>query len=218
MSSQRVALVADDHGMVRLGLALTLRDRLGFSEVVEAGSLDEALAVLGERHDVDLALFDLSMPGMAGAASLKAVCETHPQLRVAVVSAREDRGVVLEALRAGVHGYIPKQLPDERLVKALQTVLAGERYIPETILAQDTLENQADQPPAPELAERLTPRQCDVLRLLVAGKANKEIARALDLGEGTVKIHMAALFRTLGVQNRAGAVAAGMPLIPHLRA
>lgn len=99
MRSERVALVADDNGMVRLGLALTLKDRLGFDEVVEAGSLDDALAVLGERTDIGLALFDLSMPGMAGAASLRAACETYPELRVAVMSGREDRGVVLEAFQ-----------------------------------------------------------------------------------------------------------------------
>ncbi len=217
MSSVRVALVADDHGMVRLGLALTLKDRLGFSEVIEAGSLDAALAVLGERDDIALALFDLSMPGMAGAASLSAVRETHPGLRLAVVSGNEDRSVVLEALRAGVHGYISKQLPDERLIRALQTILDGERYIPETVLTEGVLDVQTTLPAAPILAQRLTPRQCEVLRLLVAGKANKEIARALTLGEGTVKIHMAALFRTLRVQNRAGAVAAGLPLVPHLK-
>ena len=219
MNVRRVALVADDHGMFRMGLSLTLRDRLAMDEVVEAASLDDALEVLGTRSDIMLALFDLSMPGMAGAASLAAVREIYPDVWIAVVSANDHKDMILEALQAGVHGHVPKHLPDDRFVRALETILCGEIYVPDSVLQDKAAASNVVLPLSGldlTLVGRLTPRQRDVLKLLVAGKANKEIARALTLGEGTVKIHMAALFRTLGVHNRAGAVAAGLPLIPHL--
>ncbi len=215
MENRRAALVADDHGMYRMGLALTLKDRLGYAEVLEADSLDAALALLGERLDIDMALFDLSMPGMEGAASLAAVRDIYPELRLAVVSATDRRETILEAVSAGVHGYVPKVLSDDAFISALERVASGHLFLPDSLVAD---KGGPEQPmpvrPPPMLLRRLTPRQRDVLKLLVKGKANKEIARALDLGEGTVKIHMAALFRSLGVHNRAGAVAAGMHLVP----
>jgi DNA-binding NarL/FixJ family response regulator len=211
--SRRIAVVADDHGMYRMGLAFTLKDRLGFDDVQEAGSLDEALAKLGETEGVELALFDLSMPGMESAASLAAVRECYPNLPIAVVSASESRSDVLDALAAGVNGFVPKRLVDDDLVAALQTIVSGAIFVPPT-LAQAVGQRPAaaPQPGAPDIA-RLTPRQRDVLGLLVEGRSNKEIARALDLGHGTVKIHLAALFRHLGVRNRAAAVAAAAPLL-----
>jgi DNA-binding NarL/FixJ family response regulator len=216
VTTRSIALIADDHGLFRLGLSLTLRDQLGFGEVIETGSLDAALDALGEREEIGTALFDLSMPGMLGGASLAAVREIYPQLKLIVVSANDHRETILEALQAGVNGYIPKHLPDQAFVAALRTVLEGGIYVPQSLALESA--NRSVLPPIDALAvaRRLTPRQLDVLRLLVAGKANKEIARALQLGEGTVKIHIAALFRTLAVHNRAGAVAAGLPLLPYL--
>lgn len=211
---RRIAVVADDHGLYRMGLALTLRDRLGFDVVEEASSLDEALARLGDVDDVALALFDLSMPGMRGAASLAAVRECHPGLPIAVVSGSDERADVLDALAAGVNGYVPKHLGDEDLVAALKSIMDGAIFVPPT-LANATGRGHHEQvrvQEAPDLA-RLTPRQRDVLDMLMQGQSNKEIARALDLGHGTVKIHLAALFRHLGVNNRAAAVAAAAPLL-----
>jgi DNA-binding NarL/FixJ family response regulator len=215
MNTRRAALVADDHGMYRMGLALTLKDQLGFAEVLQADSLDAALALLGERDDIDLGLFDLSMPGMEGAASLAAVRDIRPELRLAVVSASDQRETILEAVSAGVHGYVPKGLSDEAFIAALERVANGHLFLPDSLVQERRNPQRALAPgAAPALLRRLTPRQRDVLKLLAQGKANKEIARALDLGEGTVKIHMAALFRTLSVHNRAAAVAAGLHLVP----
>ena len=198
-----------------MGLAFTLKDRLGFDDVEEAGSLDEALARLGENDAIALALFDLSMPGMASAASLAAVRECYPDLPIAVVSASENRNDVLEALAAGVNGFVPKRLVDADLVAALQAIVDGAIFVPSTMALGAT--GKAG-PPAAHVIDltRLTPRQRDVLGLLVQGRSNKEIARALDLGHGTVKIHLAALFRHLGVHNRAAAVAAAAPLLAKL--
>ncbi|MBL8567573.1 MAG: response regulator transcription factor [Phreatobacter sp.] len=210
-SPRRIAVIADDHGMYRMGLALTLKDRLGFDEVAEAASLDEALERLGETEGVALALFDLSMPGMQSAASLAAVRECYPDLPIAVVSGSESRSDVLDALAAGVNGFVPKSLVDNDLVAALGTIVSGAIFVPAT-LATATSARIPAAPSEPAL-DRLTPRQRDVLGLLIEGRSNKEIARALDLGQGTVKIHLAALFRHLGVRNRAAAVAAAAPLL-----
>ncbi|CEJ14668.1 Nitrate/nitrite response regulator protein NarL [bacterium YEK0313] len=212
--SRRIAVIADDHGLYRMGLAFTLKDRLGFDDVEEAASLDEALEKLGETDDVALALFDLSMPGMESAASLAAVRECYPGLPIAVVSGSEDRKDVLDALAAGVNGFVPKRLAEDDLVAALQAVIGGTIFVPASLAS--AMPRPAQPAPAAEPAadlNRLTPRQRDVLELLLQGQSNKEIARALDLGHGTVKIHMAALFRHLGVRNRAAAVAAASALL-----
>ena len=207
----RIAVIADDHGMYRMGLAFTLKDRLGFDDVEEAASLDEALSRLGDTDGIALAIFDLSMPGMQSAASLAAVRECYPDLPIAVVSGSDSRTDVLAALAAGVNGFVPKGLKDDDLVAALRTILGGAIYVPAT-LAKSTGHVAEPTSSGIDLA-RLTPRQREVLDLLVEGRSNKEIARALDLGHGTVKIHLAAVFRHLGVSNRAAAAAIAAPLL-----
>ncbi|MFW6076350.1 MAG: LuxR C-terminal-related transcriptional regulator [Hyphomicrobiales bacterium] len=220
-NGRHVALVADDDEFFRMAISSILLDRLGVAEVIEVGSLDEAMERLGERADITLALFDLAMPGMHGPANLGAVRETFPDILTAVVSASRRRQDILTTLDAGAHGYVPKAMGVDQLTHALGTILAGTIYVP-TLLAQtstDGSESSAsqfsaqDRRAAPDVLARLTPRQRDVLELLVKGKSNKEIARELDLGEGTVKIHLAALFRNLGVRNRATAAVAGAQLI-----
>jgi DNA-binding NarL/FixJ family response regulator len=218
---RQVALVADDDEFFRMAISSILLDRLGVAEVIEVGSLDEAMERLGERTDITLALFDLAMPGMQGPANLGAVRETFPDLRTAVVSASRRREDILTTLAAGAHGYVTKGIGVEELTHALRTILSGTIYVP-PMLAQISADDAADptgqfwrpeKRSPPDVLSRLTPRQRDVLELLVKGKSNKEIARELDLGEGTVKIHLAALFRNLGVRNRATAAVAGAQLI-----
>jgi DNA-binding NarL/FixJ family response regulator len=223
-TAHTTALIADDHGLYRSGLALLLKDVVGFAEVIEAGSFDAALDQLAARADVALALFDLSMPGMGGPASLGVVRECYPQVRVAVVSASEARSDVLESLGAGVHGYIAKSLGDQDIAAAISTICAGEIYTPRFIAtAQAAWPPRHAQPGAARDQERraaavlarLTPRQKDVFDLVAQGLSNKEIARQLEIAEGTVKIHLAALFGHLGVKNRAQAAALAARLEPR---
>jgi DNA-binding NarL/FixJ family response regulator len=218
---RHVALVADDDEFFRMAISSILLDRLGVAEVIEVGSLDEAMERLGERDDITVALFDLAMPGMHGPANVGAVRDTFPDIITAVVSASRRREDVLVTLEAGAHGYVPKAMGIDQLTHALRTILDGTIYVP-PLLAQATREGPdgamsqfsgADRRAAPDILEMLTPRQRDVLELLVKGKSNKEIARELDLGEGTVKIHLAALFRNLKVRNRATAAVAGAQLL-----
>src|SRR5471030_572223 len=218
-SRNRVALIADDDEFFLMALATILTGKLGFSEVVQTASLDEAIEKLSARADISLALFDLAMPGMESPANLRAVRECFAKLRVAVVSGSKSRRDILSALEAGVHGYVPKGLGVAELAHALQLIVDGVIYIPPSIAI---LSSAMDERPVANgrLATLpkstlavLTPRQRDVLALLVQGQSNKALARDLKLGEGTVKVHMAALFRSLGVNTRTAAAVAGGRLL-----
>jgi DNA-binding NarL/FixJ family response regulator len=220
-SQNRVALIADDDEFFRMALSSILVGRLRFSEVVQSASLDEAVEKLSARSDISLALFDLAMPGMESPASLRAVRDCFANLRVAVVSSSKNRRDILSALEAGVHGYVPKGLGVAELANALQLIVDGVIFVPPSIAIlppaaqrHTAAPHGATSPPKSAIAS-LTPRQRGVLELLVQGKSNKAIARGLELGEGPVKIHMAALFRSLGVRTRtAAAVAGGRLLLP----
>ncbi|MCT7374370.1 response regulator [Chelativorans salis] len=221
-----IALIADDDEFFRIALKTILKNELDFAEVIETGSLDEAIEQLSDRDDVALALFDLAMPGMESAASLEAVRDVHEDMRVAVVSASTNRTDILTALAAGVHGYVPKGLGATELATAIRHVLGGAIYVPPAIAGRAPsatdikVVSSGNEPPGEpdsKAIDFLTPRQREVLILLVEGLSNKEIARKLRLGEGTVKIHMAALFRGLGVRNRQSAAAAGARLLPDLK-
>jgi DNA-binding NarL/FixJ family response regulator len=198
-------LIADDHSLYRAGLSLLLKDRLAISEVIEVGSLDEALDLLARHTDVTMALFDLSMPGMAGTESLAAVKATYPDTFIAVVSGSEDRHNVIKCISAGLSGYVPKSLADEDIARALEMMLAGSVFVPTFMMTNAPPPKPPAAPGVPTAApplESLTPRQRDVLDYIVQGRSNKEIARHLDIAEGTVKIHLAALFAHFGAHNR----------------
>jgi DNA-binding NarL/FixJ family response regulator len=221
--SVRIGLIADDDAYFRMAVGAILTRQFGFSEVIEASSLDEALERLSEEADVSAALFDLSMPGLKTPTNLRAVRECFPQTRVAVISGSSSRRDMLLAFEAGVHGYMPKSLSITELATALETVFNGGIYAPPCLAdissspGEQTREADSSPPEANDMSGQLTPRQQDVLDLLVQGKSNKEIAIALGLGEGTVKIHMAAIFRYFGVNNRAAAAVAGARPYPGRR-
>jgi DNA-binding NarL/FixJ family response regulator len=211
----RVALVVDDDPFFRMALRAILTSHLGCSEVIEAASFDDAVERLAECTNVTIALIDLAMPGMSSPANLKVIREAFPRTLVVMVSASSARRDIIQALQAGAHGYVPKGLGVAGITAALQSILGGTIYVPAYLSDVAT----SGQPPdvasaaqgAPQLpqAAELTPRQRDVLARLMTGMSNKELARDLKLGEGTVKIHVAALFRNLGVKSRAAAAVAG---------
>jgi DNA-binding NarL/FixJ family response regulator len=220
VAGRRSALVADDDEFFRAALSAILTKQLGFAKVFEAASLDEALEKLGTQEGISAAFFDLSMPGVQSPANLKAVRECFPRTRIAVVSGSRRRHDILLALEAGVHGYVPKGLGIKDLTAALRTILEGAIYVPPGLAELPAALEDSTDPVRPgnspgngRAASGLTARQRDVLQLLVQGKSNKEIAQSLTLGEGTVKVHVAALFRNLGVRTRSGAAAAGVGLL-----
>jgi len=215
-------LIADDHALVRQGLRqlladdeLGLPDSSGDLSFLEADGFDAALEVLATKGS-DLLLIDLSMPGMAGANSLRALREAHPNTKIVVITGWEDRATMLDCLGAGVHGYVPKSFATDQIVKAIEVILGGGVYVPSEIANLNGAEAvngsggkdkaTGSTPMVPGLA-RFTKRQLDVLQLLGQGRSTKEIARALELSEGTVKVHLAAIYRGLNARNRTEAVA-----------
>lgn len=195
------ALIADDHGLYRVGLRLLLEDRLGFAQVIETGGFDEALDRLADSPEIKLALFDLSMPGMGGPSSLAVVRASYPDLKVAVISGLEDRANVEATMAHGLNGFVPKSLSDDKIVAALKDIMSGKTFVPQVTAAKPAA-TPASSPGPTGTLEGLTPRQRDVLTGIVRGLANKEIARELSIAEGTVKIHLAALFSHFDVRNR----------------
>ncbi len=211
MNAKRDAvLVADDHSLYRTGLSYLLKDRLGFNTVVEAATFDAALDRLSELDGIGLALFDLAMPGVSGPESLGVIKETYPDVRVAIVSGSEERSDVLKAVATGLGGYVPKSLQDDEIVAALRDILDGRIYVPGFMTSQgSTVATRALPEPAEKASassatasKPISPRQRDVLECVRRGLSNKEIARELEIAEGTVKIHLAALFSHFGARNR----------------
>lgn len=207
------AIIADDHGLYRSGMAAVLLDEFGFRDVVGVSTFDEAMAELSGSRLFDLALFDLSMPGMSGPASLAQLRETHANLKIAIISASEDRSQVLDGLAAGLNGFIPKSLPNDDIVAAIESILGGSIFVPRLIVdvampsAKSGLpalgpSRAAGQPQGSHIPAHITPRQRNVLEYIRKGFTNKEIARQLDITEGTVKIHVACLLTTFSVRNR----------------
>ncbi len=199
------ALIADDHELFRSGLKQLLVDALDVEDVREAETFDQAIEILTDEGAGDLVLVDLRMPGMSGAEALAALRDGFPNAKIAVVSAWEERAEILAALSAGVHGYIPKSLSSAEIAGALRSILDGRIYVPATIGRRDPGEPVAAA--AGQGENKLTLRQKEVLNELLKGQASKEIARTLDIAEGTVKIHLAAIYRALGVRTRAEAIA-----------
>jgi len=191
-------LIADDHPLVRDALVRALRGLLPHAEVLEAGDRPAAEALL-QAHMPALALLDLHMPGMQGAAGVAALRLRFPAVRLLVVSGDDDPAAVRAVLAAGAVGFLPKAETAAVTQQVLRLVLDGGCYVPAQALAG--IQQAARASPA-----TLTPRQHDVLRCLMQGQPNKQIARELGIGEGTVKLHIAAVLRALHARNRTEAV------------
>ncbi|MEQ1810113.1 MAG: response regulator transcription factor [Terricaulis sp.] len=201
------ALIADDHELFRSGMKQLLVDVLHAEDVREAESMDRALEILTAEGAGDLVLVDWRMPGMSGAESLAALRDGFPEAKVAVISAWEERSDILAALGAGVHGYIPKSLSSTQIATALQGILEGRIFVPPAMGKREGAPGEGSGGAFKLDQDKLTLRQRDVLQELLKGQASKEIARTLDIAEGTVKIHLAAIYRALGVRTRAEAIA-----------
>lgn len=195
-------LLADDHALFRSGLSLVLQELEADVCVLEAADFQEAMALASP--EVDLALLDLCMPGMEGAKGVSCFRNKAVDVPLVVISASEDASDIERLLEAGAVGYIPKSSSSQVLLSALRLVLAGGIYVPALVLQRGTSGAGSGSRPATRFG--LTDRQSEVLRLLVQGKSNKVIARELQLSEGTVKIHLASLYRALNAANRTEAV------------
>jgi len=207
-------LLIDDHVMFRQGLRLLLSDLDQNLTFTEAGSCAEALQLI-EGNTFSLILLDLHMPGTEGLGTLNAITAAVPSVPIAVLSGEDNPIVIRGAIDAGASGYVPKTLSSEILIPALKLILAGGIYLPKN--AMDGTKPVNDGVGNPALATGgkealLSERQTAVLLKAIRGQANKVIAVDLGIAEGTVKTHLSAAFKALGVHNRTEAVYAAAKL------
>jgi DNA-binding NarL/FixJ family response regulator len=198
-------LVVDDHVLIREALRGLFRELKPDAVVLEAADAAQAMELLAAQPDIALILLDLSLPDRDGLGLLAELRTRHPGISVVVLSGFADRANVMRALDQGALGFIPKSAGREVMTSALSLVFSGGVYIPPEILASKSPTARPQLPPS-DLG--LTGRQADVLALLMQGKSNKAICRRLDLAEATVKNHVTAILKVLGVSNRTEAVLA----------
>lgn len=221
-------LIADDHRLVIEAVKAKLCELEPAIDFVLAMNVDELLAAATD--DIDLALIDLNMPGAEGRDHVGEIRRRHPAMPVIVLSGYEDPAIMRGALERGVLGFIPKAYSPEVMLSAVRLVLAGGVYVPPMMLSAvppgivagvpggsaEALPRAVPAAASTQTLEHLrnvlTERQVEVLQLLSQGKPNKLIGRALGISEGTVKIHLAAIFRALNVRNRTEAVVAAQSL------
>ena len=203
-------LVIDDHPLVQEGVAAAL-EALGHDvDVIAAADSEQGLAAAAANPDIDLVLLDLALPGMSGLGLISALHQRLPSLPVVVLSALEDPENIRNAISAGAMGFVPKSAQTRVLIEALQQVLEGNVSVPGTLGSAPNLPTGGGATGAgtgtePDVA-LLTLRQLEVLSRLCQGKTNKQIATELGLSEKTVKAHVTAIFKVLGVVNRTQAV------------
>lgn len=188
-------LIADDHVLLRDTLVMFLQAQ-GDIETSTAADLAGACKLIGDEERFDLVLLDLNMPGMNGLEGLKYALTLKDGQRVALLSGEATREIAEQALDAGAAGFVPKTLPAKSMINAVKFMAMGEQYAPIDFMTA------VDDTPTHPLAEKLSSRELQVLKGLTEGKANKEIARDLDISEPTVKLHMKTLYRKVGAANR----------------
>ncbi|HLD67316.1 MAG TPA: response regulator transcription factor ErdR [Pseudomonas sp.] len=204
-------LIADDHPLFRSALQQALTLGLGPAvRLVEAASIAEIEARLGEKADWDLVLLDLNMPGAYGFSGLVLLRGQYPHIPVVMVSAQEDPAVIARAREFGASGFIPKSSSLESIQQAVRAVLDGDAWWPQQTAAAAAVSAEAKAASA-GLAS-LTPQQFRVLSMVCDGLLNKQIAYELSVSEATVKAHVTAIFRKLGVRTRTQAAL----LLQHL--
>lgn len=202
MSDPIRILLADDHPVVRDGLALMLQTQPDFQVV---GAADNGLAVLQQcaAHQPDVLLLDLEMPQLDGLATLEQLRATCPDVRVIVFTAFDTDDRIVAAIQAGAKGYLLKGAPRQELFNAIRVVHEGGSLL-QPIVASKLMAHMSRQGQTPH--EALTERETEVLQLMARGKPNKEIAAELFITERTVKFHVSAILSKLGASNRTEAI------------
>ncbi|GAA0654555.1 DNA-binding NarL/FixJ family response regulator [Brevundimonas lenta] len=199
-------LIAHGHPMCRNGLRAIAVDDLGLEVVACADAMGVVVDCLRNKADVSALIIARDLPGLGGDAGLRGIRLEWPSLRTLVICSLLDRDMALSALSAGAHGCVSMEATSEELAAAFTRVLSGQTYVPEVISGPPT-RRKADGEGRSKF-DSLSPRQRDVIAGVIAGKSCKQIARDLEIAEGTVKIHTHAAYRALGVRNRVEALVA----------
>jgi DNA-binding NarL/FixJ family response regulator len=195
-------LVVDDHPLVRHGFALSVREIHPNAKVLEAGSLEDALAIVARAPNLTMVLFDLSLGNRDGRNGMRRMVEALGTTPLLVISGSEEVADIVDSVQQGARGYILKTSSTEVLEHAISLALTGETFLPLPRAVLSGAVAAETSRPTGQILHRLTDRQRDVFQLLLAGHSNKEIARELGVLEGTVKVHVRAIMQKLGVRNR----------------
>ena len=203
-------LIADDHDLVGEMLKMTLERQAG-TKVLTVRSFDDAYRAAGTRRTgepipYDIILLDVRMPGMNGISGLRRMRDLVGKVPVAIMSGMLTPAEARQVMHEGAAGFVPKTLPVDELVEAVRRMANGERFVPKFLMVSEDDAAVAKRENASSDFEGLTPREGDVLRELVQGWSNKQIAHNLGVSEVTVKTHLIGLFRKIGAKNRADAV------------
>jgi len=193
-------LVVDDHPLLRLGVAAIIDAQSDMRVIAQAGSGEEAVQLF-RKHHPDITMMDLRLPGMSGLEALRAIRQEDPHAKCLVLTTYEGDEDIHQALAAGALGYIIKGMSHETLVDALRRVRSGSLFLPPPVMR-----SLADRTPNLDLS----PREREVLSLMVRGESNKGIANELGITEATVKCHVSVILQRLGVNDRTQAVIAAL--------
>jgi DNA-binding NarL/FixJ family response regulator len=207
MNSPSQIIVADDHPLFRAALCQAMENTLEAVDILQCDSINSLEQTVSSHRNCDLILLDLQMPGANGFSGLVLIRREYPEIPVVIVSAREDSQTISRSLSFGASGFIPKSSDLPTIGAAIQAVLNGEVWFPEHLSDQQQVPRQEEL----EFSERiktLTPQQLKVYMMLTKGLLNKQIAAEINVSEATIRTHMTAIFRKLGVRNRTQAVLA----------
>jgi len=198
-------LIADDHPLFREALKGALQNAFSDLAVFESDNFKSTLEILAKEDDLDILLLDLHMPGNDDLYGLIRIREDHPDLPIAVVSGSEEISVVSKVMGYGALGFIPKSSSSAEIAAAINEILEGETWLPEA-MKDKVNQLSGDEVKVATQVASLTPQQYKVLSYLHEGLLNKQIAYELNISEATIKAHITAIFRKLGVYNRTQAV------------
>jgi len=210
-------LIVDDHAFVCAGLKATLLETLDNTQVTATERGEEVLSIL-VQEEIDLIILDLFMPGGYGGFGLIALLhDRYPNLPMIVLSASENSAHIKKCFELGVTGFVTKSAPKEALFEAISKALEGEQFVPKYLIEAvpdvarviDEVDYGAN---IEIIAELITGRQLDILNCISRGHSNKQIARELALAENTVKVHVSAMLKSLGLSNRTQAGILGQKL------
>ncbi len=196
-------LLVDDHNLFRSGIKLLLQRHPDFEVIGEASDGVEGVKRAKELKP-DIVLLDMHMPGLNGREAVQLIHQDHPAIHIVMLTVSEDEDDLAHCLQSGASGYLLKNIDADYLIESLKKITQGESVVSAEMTAKlvAQLRKGPAAAPVPSEADKLTPKEREVLSQLAAGLSNKEIARKLDVAESTVKIHLQSILRKLGLTNR----------------